>query len=46
MLSNKNSKYLLYKFNDWMESVNVKKNLIRHTQKDEVGLQKLEKKDK
>ena len=25
MLSNKNSKYLLYKFNDWIESLNAEK---------------------
>ena len=44
MLSNKNSKYLLYKFNDWIESMGAEKNLIRHTSKvnDEVGLQKIE----
>ena len=41
MLSNKNSKYLLYKFNDWIESMNAEKILIRHNSKvkDEVGLQ-------
>ena len=44
MLSNKNSKYLLYKFNDWIESMNVEKILMRRTSKvkDVVGLQKLE----
>ena len=48
MLFNKNSKYLLYKFNDWIESMNAEKILIRHTSKvkDEVGLQKIEEKDK
>ena len=48
MLSNKNSKCLLYKFNDWIESMNAEKILIRHTSnvKDEVGLQKIEEKDK
>ena len=48
MLFNKNSKYLLYKFNYWIESMNAEKILIRHTSKvkDEVGLQKIEEKDK
>ena len=48
MLFNKNPKYLLYKFNDWIESMNAEKILIRHTSnvKDEVGLQKIEEKDK
>ena len=41
-------KYLLYKFNDWIESLGAEKNLIRHTSKvkDEVRLQKIEEKDK
>ena len=30
MLSNKNSKYLLYKFNDWIESMNAENILIIH----------------
>ena len=34
LLSNKNAKYLLYKFNDWIESMGAAKNLIRHTSKD------------
>ena len=48
MLFNKNSKYLLYKFKYWIESMNAEKFLIRHTSKvkDEVGLQKIEEKDK
>ena len=48
MLSNKNSKCLLYKFNDWVESMNAEKILIKHTSKvkDEVGLQKIEEKGK
>ena len=47
-LSHKNSKYLLYKFNDWIESLNAEKILIRHTSnvKDEVSLQKIEEKDR
>ena len=48
MLSNKNAKYLLYKFNDWIESLGGEKILIRHSSKvnDIVGLQKIEEKDK
>ena len=48
MVSNKNLKYLLYKFNDRIESMNAEKYLIKHTSKikDEVGLQKIEEKDK
>ena len=44
ILSNKKSKYLLYKFNDWIESMNVEKILIRRTSKvkDVVGLLKIE----
>ena len=45
MLSNKNAKYLLYKFND---SLGAEKNLIRHSSEvnNIVGLQKIEEKDK
>ena len=48
MLLHKNAKYLLYKFNDWIESMRAEKFLIRHTSKvkDEIGLQKIEEKDK
>ena len=48
MLSHKNSKYLLYKFNDCIESLGAENILIRHTSKvkDEVGLQTIEEKDK
>ena len=48
MLSHKNSKYLLYKFNDCIESLGAENILIRHTSKvkDVVGLQKIEEKDK
>ena len=48
LLSNKNAKYLLCKFNDWIESIGVEKRLVRHTSKvrDEIGLWKIEKKDK
>ena len=44
MLSHKNSKYLLYKFNNWIESLGAEKILIRNTSevKDEVGLQTIE----
>ena len=47
MLSNKNAKYLLYKFNDWIESMGAEKILIRHTSKvrDEVRLQQIEEND-
>ena len=33
--SNKNAKYLFYKFNDWAESMEVKKLLIHHVAKTE-----------
>ena len=48
MLSNKNLKYLLYKFNDWIESMGAENYLSRHASKvkDEVGLQKIEIKNK
>ena len=40
MLSNKNVKYLLYKFNDWIKSLGAEKVFIRHSSKvnDIVGL--------
>ena len=43
LLSNENSKYLLYRFNDLIESLGVEKNLIRHSSKskDDVGLKKI-----
>ena len=34
--ANKNSKYLLYKFNDWIESLDGKKLLIKHTSKHKI----------
>ena len=42
LLSNKNAKYLLYKFNDWIVSMGAEKILIRRTSKvrDKIGLQK------
>ena len=45
---NKNSKYLLYKFNDWRESLGAEKLIIRHMSKaeDSCGLKKIEKKNK
>ena len=48
LLSNENSKYLLYNLNDWIESMGVEKNFIRHTSKvtDEISVQKIEEKDK
>ena len=44
MLSHKNAKYLLYKFNDWIESMSEEKILIKQTSKvkDKIGLQKTE----
>ena len=48
LFSNKNSKYLLYKFNDWIKSSGAEKMLIRHTSKakDAVGLKKIEEKER
>ena len=48
LLSNKNAKYLLYKFNDWIVSMGAEKILIRRTSKvkDKIGLQKKEEKYK
>ena len=45
---NKNSKYLLYKFNNLIESLGAGKLLIRHTSKAQAtnGLKKNEEKDK
>ena len=45
--ANKNSKYLLYKFNDWIESLGGKKLLIRHTSKaqDIYRLENIEEKE-
>ena len=39
---------MLYKFNDWIESMGVEKIFIRHTSKvrDEISVQKMEEKDK
>ena len=41
LLSNKNVKYLLYKFNAWIESIGAEKILIRRISKfrDEIGRQ-------
>ena len=49
LFANKNSKYLLYKFNDWIESLQgAEKLTIRHTAKvkDSFGLKKIEDKDR
>ena len=48
MYANKNSKYLRYKVNDWIEFLGAEKRLIRHTSKtqDTYGLKKIEEKDK
>ena len=48
LLSNKNSKYLLYKFNDWIESLVVEKILIRNSSKSKentIDLDEIEKID-
>ena len=47
LLSNKNAKYWLYKFIDWIVSMGAEKTLIRHISKvrDKIGLQKIEEKD-
>ena len=47
LLSNKNAKYWLYKFNDWIVSMGAEKTLIRHISKVryKIGLQKIEEKD-
>ena len=44
---NKNSKYLLYKFNNWIESLNAEKTKIRHLSmvKDDISLIKTEEKN-
>ena len=49
LCANKNSKYLLYKFNDWIESLRkAEKLIIRHTAKakDSVSLKTIEEKDR
>ena len=48
LFSNKNSKYLLYKFNNWIESFGAEKLLISHTSKaeDSHGLKKMKEKDR
>ena len=49
LYANKNSKYLLYKFNDWTESLQgAEKLIIRHTAKakDSVSLKTIEEKDR
>ena len=44
LYSNKNAKYLFYKFNDWAESMEGEKFLIRHVAKtkDDLSLRKIE----
>ena len=48
LFSNKNSKYLFYKFNSWRESMEGEKLLIRHTAKtkDDFSLKTIESKDR
>ena len=48
LLSDKNSKYLLYKFNDWIESLGSENLSIRHSTKakDSVRLKKVEEKER
>ena len=48
LYANKNSKYLLYKLNDWIQSLQgAEKLIIRHTSKakDSVSLKSIEEKD-
>ena len=47
LLTNENSKYLLYKFNNWIESLNAEKNKISHSPKvkQDNDLIKIEEKD-
>ena len=46
MLTNKNSKYLLNKFNNWIKSLNAEKIKTNHSSKlkDDIGLIKIEEK--
>ena len=49
LYANKNSKYLLYKLNDWIQSLQgAEKLIIRHTSKakDSVSLKSIEEKDR
>ena len=48
LYANKNSKYLFYKFNDWIESLGAEKLMIRHTSKaeDPYRLKKIEEENK
>ena len=42
LTSNKNSKYLLYRFNDWIDSIKIR---IRHSSNvnDDVGIKEIQK---
>lgn len=46
LYANKNSKYLFYRFNDYVKAYGNKRRKIKHTQKmkDSIGLQKIAKK--
>ena len=48
LYANKNSKYLFYRFNDYVKAYGSKRKKIRHTQKlkDSVGLKKVENRNK
>ena len=48
LYSNESSKYLFYKFNNWIESLDAEKLFIRHTAKatNSYGLKKIEEKDR
>ena len=48
LYSNKHTKYLFYKFNDWIESMEGEKLLIRHTAKtkDDFSLKTIESRDR
>ena len=48
LYSNKNAKYLLYRFNDYIKMSGGKKQIIKHTLKikDQIGLKKTEERNK
>ena len=47
LYSNKNSKYLFYRFNDYIKMSDGKRQIIKHTLKikDSIGLKKIEERD-
>ena len=48
LYSNKNAKYLFYRFNDYIRAYGNKRKKIKHTQKikNSVGMQKIEERNK